>query len=163
MATIAQEGNTFKIAEAKRIIANMTVFSPTAAVTKCEYSVQFTLAAPPTALVSSLTRVLPGGTTQSTSIVVSTAVPKASPVVVPLGVFPGRSVQYYVTETAGKDRTVYMTIESLDGSGANEVWRHQVASVLPVAARPNFMVAGPAAALVGGVLPLTIDSVDVTP
>jgi hypothetical protein len=163
MATISQDGNLFKITAAKRITANMTVFSPNASVLKCSYSVDFTLAAGTTALTSSISRVLPGGTIQSSSIVVSTAIPKASPETVSLGVFPGRKVQYYVTENPAKNRTVYMTIESLDGSGANEVWRHQVLSVLPVVARPDFVVAGPAALDGTGVPPMTIDSVDVIP
>jgi hypothetical protein len=171
MATITQDGNSFKIIGARRITANMTLFSPDATATLCTYDIAFSLepARPPatspnpTSLVSSLIRLVPGGVTQSTSIVVSAAVPKASPVTVPLGVFPGRLVRYWVEDlgNATKDRMVHVTIENLDGASANESWRHQVAAILPSGTRTDYVVVGPKFQVPA--TPMSVDGVDIIP
>lgn len=157
MASIETLNGEFKITAARRITANMTCFSPTMpSGNTCSYRVEFPVASAkaPKAMVSSITRVLPGGTTQSNSIVVSAEA--KVPVVIPLGVFPGRRVSYTVIDDAATaNRVVSMTIESLDATGVNESWRHLFAVIITPGDVANFAVMGPKG--------LTVDSVDVTP
>ena len=157
MASITTANGEFKVQAARRIVANLTLFSPTMpANNTCTYTVVFPAVAakPNKAMVSSITRLLPGGSTQSNSVVVSAEA--KNPVVVPLGVFPGRKTSYTVKDDAGSgDRVVEVTIESLDGSGISEQWRHQFMIILLPTDKTNFDVIKPVA--------LTVDSVDVTP
>jgi hypothetical protein len=157
MANIETLNGEFKVTGARRIVANNTAFSPAMpASNTCSYTIEFPSAAAkaPKAMTSSITRILPGGTTQQNSIVVSAEA--KSPVTLPLGVFPGRKVSYTVIDNvATGNRVVSMAIESLDATGINEQWRHQVSVILTPGDITNFALMGPKG--------LTIDSVDVTP
>jgi hypothetical protein len=157
MATItANKDAGFVVKDAHGIVANMTCFSPAMPTNRTsKYRVEFPAAdaSSPKAMVSSLSRILPGGGTQSSSILVSSETMTA--VTVPLGVFPGRRVSYTVTDDAGTGlRVVEVTVRSLDGSGVNEQWKNTFGILVATTDLTTFDLKVAAA--------MTIDSVDVT-
>jgi hypothetical protein len=166
MATITQEAGGFIVTDASRITANMTLFSPvmpTDRTVNYDVLVPKDAAAPPTGtILSTLTRVLPGGATQYYSIVLSALV--NNEVFLPSGIFPGRRVGYTVKDEAnpkgGTDRKLSMKIMSLDGSGANESWRQLFIVALPAGKSTGFTLKFPAGLTAGE---MTFDSVDVNP
>lgn len=153
MATITQNANGYSITAAHRIVAHMTLSAFPKGAT---YTIVFekAKASPNKVMSGSLTRDLPGGGVQSNSIPISAVT--MNEVVVPLGVFTGRRVAYTVADNAGAGtRTLTVKIRSLDGTGVNEVWHHNLSIIQGPADLSDFDLSAAGAA--------TIDSVDVTP
>ena len=152
MSTLNAVANGFDVGAAHRIVAHMTLFTPTMPTGKqCTVKVTFPAAAssPPKAMVGTLTRDLGGGASQFSSIAVSAKT--ATEVVIPLGVFNGRRVGYTVDNT----RTVTLRIRSLDGYGVSEVWHLELGITVDPTDVADFQLRAGAS--------MSIDSVDVTP
>lgn len=147
----------FDVGAAHRIVAHMTLFSPSMPTgNTCTYKVTFPASAAntPKSMTGTITRDLPGGTTQSNGIGVGCITP--TELVLPLGVFTNRKVTYKVSDSLAKDRTVTIRVRSLDGYGLNEVWHLELAIVVDPADVADFKLRVSGAGM-------TIDSVDITP
>ena len=135
-ATLTAVDNVgFDITGARRIITNMTLFSPDTSKT-VTFTAKFDKAAatPPKAMTATLTRELPGGAKQSYSLSVSAKT--AAEVFLPGGAFSGRSVGYEVDDT----RTLTVNIRSLDGYGVNEIWHLDLNIIIMPGNTSNFEV-----------------------
>jgi hypothetical protein len=149
----------FTITAANRIVANFTLSvgeqpdGPTGG-TPFVFTVTFprNAARPPKMMIGSLSRDLPGGGAEFTSIAVSAP---TGDVQVPLGVFSGRSVVWSVKDSF-PNRVLMVTISSLDSMGTNEVWHQNLQITVAPTDETNFDVA-----ILSGVGSVT--SVDVTP
>jgi hypothetical protein len=152
MSTLSAVASGFDVGAAHRIVAHMTLFSPTMPTGKtCVFKVTFdpASASPPKAMVGTISRDLGGGGTESNSVAVSAKT--AAEVVIPLGAFPGRRVSYTVDDV----RTLTMKIRSLNNYGVNEVWHLELDITVDPTDVTDFQLRAGAK--------MSIDSVDVTP
>ena len=152
MSTLTAVVNGFAVTGARRIIANLSL-SP--AGTKSVFQAKFlrTVAIGNNSLSGSLTRDLADGTTQFTSIALNATA--TSPLVAPLGVFNGRQVSWTIKDL-GMNRTLAVTVTSVDGLGTDEVWHLELAANQEDGSAVDMDVKSTPA-------PAIITSVDVTP
>lgn len=157
MSSLTAVTTGFDVGAAHRIVAHMTLFSPSMPTgNTCTFKVSFPAAAAnsPKCMTGTITRDLPGGSSQSNGIGIGCITP--TELVLPLGVFTNRKVSYKVTDSLTKERTLTMRIRSLDGYGLNEVWHLELAIVVDPADVTDFKLRVAGAGM-------TIDSVDITP
>jgi hypothetical protein len=152
MSTLTAVVNGFAVSGAHRIIANLSL-SPSG--TKCVFQAKFLRAAAigNNSLSGSLTRDLPDGTKQFNSIALNATA--TSPIVAPLGVFSGRQASWTIKDL-GVNRTLAVTVTSIDGLGTDEVWHLEIVANQADGSAVDFEVKSTPA-------PATITSVDVTP
>lgn len=152
MSTLTAVINGFSVVGAHRIIANLSL-SP--AGTKSVFQAKFlrSIAIGNNSLSGSLTRDLPDGTHQFNSIALNATA--TSPLYAPLGVFTGRQVSWTIKDL-GVNRTLTVTITSVDGSGTDEAWHLELAANMEDGSAVDIEVKSTPA-------PAVITSVDVTP
>ena len=156
MATVtANAFGGFTVADAHGIVANLSLFTPTMPANRtCIFSIEFPIAAATKgkSMTGAVRRNVPYGCGPvGVSLVTPTPYTFAS------GLFPGRRVSYQVTDdVASGQRTVTVTIRSLDAGGVGEGWQQELDVVVgskDVATFDVKVVAGN----------LTVDSVTVLP